>query len=102
MPYKDVERQRQSVKDWMSRKRDEMRLIVRTAKDNPCVDCGKRYPHYVMDFHHEGDEKKVATISKMVRQPSKYAIEMLKKEIEKCTLLCSNCHRLRHGEHGGN
>jgi hypothetical protein len=26
--------------------------VVKELKDNPCTDCGVRYPPYVLDFHH--------------------------------------------------
>lgn len=64
---------------------------VRKMKEAPCKDCGVSYPHYVMDFDHLVD--KTHNVSNMVR--SGYSLARVKTEIEKCELVCSNCHRER-------
>jgi hypothetical protein len=66
--------------------------IVVELKDKPCTDCGGYFPPVAMDFDHtEGD--KIATISWMVRNGTPKKV--LLAEIEKCELVCSNCHRVR-------
>ena len=72
---------REAKKAWM----DEQ-------KGGPCADCGIKYPAFVMDFHHVGDKEKAFTISKSGTNAS---WERLKKEVAKCVVLCSNCHRMR-------
>jgi hypothetical protein len=65
--------------------------LVREAKSQPCADCGIRYPYYVMDFdHRDGASKQFALNS--VHRKTKQAIL---REIEKCDVVCSNCHRER-------
>ena len=63
--------------------------IISAAKDNPCTDCGIRYPACVMEFDHVRGEKymDVSRIKKSVR--------LVQLEIEKCDLVCANCHRIR-------
>ncbi len=64
-------------------------------KDKPCMDCGLRYPHEEMDFHHvPGRGVKVQSVSLMALSKSK---ELTLLEIAKCDLVCENCHRARHG-----
>lgn len=58
----------------------------------PCADCKVVYPHYVMDFDHVRGEK-VKNLSKLVN--STYTWRLVEIEIEKCDLVCSNCHRIR-------
>lgn len=42
----------------MKKYRLEIRAYVKKLKEeNPCTDCGKYYPHYVMDFDHLNDKK---------------------------------------------
>lgn len=65
--------------------------LVSIKKDKPCVDCGKVYPHYVMDFDHLRDKK--FNISN-ARQGG-WSKETVLTEISKCDLVCSNCHRER-------
>lgn len=64
--------------------------IVNDRKAVPCTDCGVSYPSYVMDFDHLGD--KVRGISYMARH---YSVEKVLAEIEKCEVVCANCHRER-------
>ena len=69
----------------------ERRAIVVKAKSRPCADCGVQYPYYVMDLdHREGVEKKFSLHS--VQYATKAAIL---REIEKCDVVCANCHRER-------
>ena len=61
-----------------------------------CQDCGGSFPPSVYDFHHVD----MATKDK---NPSYFLVgglEKAKKELAKCVLLCSNCHRIRHFEGG--
>ena len=56
-----------------------------------CKKCGeKRF--YLLDFHHRNPEEKEFTISDRTRT----SLDKLKKEIEKCDILCANCHREWH------
>ena len=71
--------------------RDVVREIVLKAKSQPCADCGQRYPYYVMDFDHLGDDKRFNISTARFRE-SRAAIE---EEIEKCEVVCANCHRSR-------
>ena len=72
----------------------ELAELIRRAKQQPCVDCGKDYPYYVMDFDHVRG-KKAFNLAVAYRKFGKRQIEA---EIEKCDVVCSNCHRERtHG-----
>ncbi len=65
---------------------------VNKVKSVPCKDCNIKYPPYCMDFDHTDDNKE-GNISHMARWP--VGLEKLKREIEKCEIVCSNCHRCR-------
>lgn len=69
-----------------------LRAIVRIAKARPCLDCKREYPYYVMDFDHVAQDKK-GTISTLVRDG--VTEQVLRDEISKCEVVCSNCHRVR-------
>jgi hypothetical protein len=67
-------------------------FVKEIKEQTPCVDCSNNYPYYVMDFDHlEGRAKKniISVLAATGR------IGALKKEIEKCEVVCSNCHRKR-------
>lgn len=65
-----------------------VRLLKMLLKCSKCGD--KRW--YVLDFHHVG--KKEKEIGDMIRRGT--SLENLKKELRKCIVLCSNCHREEH------
>lgn len=74
------------------------REIMREAKAVPCADCDERYPHYVMDFDHRDPSTKSFAIGGSQTR----AETVLRAEIEKCDVVCANCHRERtHGVLGG-
>lgn len=44
-----------------------------------------------LDFHHKDRTTKTAAVSQMVNEGK--SLKSIKKEIEKCIILCANCHR---------
>lgn len=57
-----------------------------------CKACGTDYlPLICYDFHHNKGAKE-EEISKMIQRKTKLDAE-LKKELDKCTVVCANCHR---------
>lgn len=68
------------------------RAFVDNLKKGPCVDCGIEYPPYVMDFDHLED--KSFNIAWIVSRNLK-GMAFLQQEIDKCELVCANCHRER-------
>lgn len=65
---------------------------LREVKNVPCMDCGQTYPYYVMDFDHVRGEKLIE-VGSMRSYGSSLA--SVKKEVFKCDVVCSNCHRVR-------
>lgn len=57
------------------------------------MDCGSSHPPWVMEFDHREGEKKVDNIATMVHEVRN--MEAILKEISKCDIVCSNCHRNR-------
>lgn len=61
-----------------------------------CCRCGYDRSLRALEFHHlNGDDKDVC-ISSMINESSTWL--KLEKELNKCILLCSNCHREEHGD----
>lgn len=73
-------------------RRGRLRDWVNTFKTSPCLDCGNTYPSYVMDFDHVRGKKKASVSMAVIGYWSKPRI---RREIAKCDLVCSNCHRER-------
>ena len=57
-----------------------------------CIICGYNTCYDALDFHHKDPSKKDFTISKGKDKSWDSIIE----ELDKCVLLCSNCHRELH------
>lgn len=71
------------------------RAIVTAFKDRPCQDCGNRYPSYVMDCDHRDPAQKTINVSQLLLS----SVTRLWEELDKCDVVCANCHRIRtHGQ----
>jgi NAD-dependent dihydropyrimidine dehydrogenase PreA subunit len=103
MPYKDIDAQRTAVRSSYLRnkerykKRDNERKEAVRAQVNklksttPCFDCAKMHPYYVMQFDHVRGEK-LGEVSKFFANRQ---YQKMWDEIEKCELVCANCHATR-------
>jgi predicted HNH restriction endonuclease len=82
------------VSDW--RRRTKLKLIA--YKGGKCERCGysKPFPS-VYDFHHKDPTKKDFGLG----EGSVKAFARMKKEADKCALLCKNCHAEVHEEQRG-
>ena len=63
--------------------------LINAHKDVPCKDCNVKYNSWQMDFDHL--ENKSWDVSQMKHHSPKTVL----KEIQKCEVVCSNCHRNR-------
>lgn len=67
--------------------------IIDYLKENKkCEKCGFDKYKCALDFHHIDSTQKEFNISTGGRR----SLKRLKNEIEKCIVLCSNCHRIFH------
>ena len=58
-----------------------------------CAKCGESRG-YVLDFHHIDPTQKENTIARMTSNKSN--LNDIQKEVDKCIVLCANCHREFH------
>jgi hypothetical protein len=74
-------------------RRDRVDAWLRELKEaTPCADCGQKFAYYVMDFDHRPGEIKVDGVARMHRG---YDQTQIQAEIDKCDVVCANCHRIR-------
>ena len=79
-------------------RKTEIDDIYLKLKQVPCADCKQVFPPYVMDFDHVMGVKS-ANVSKL-RQG--HSMVHFLAEVQKCEVLCSNCHRIRtHSRRAG-
>src|SRR4051794_15336455 len=78
-----VKEKRREIRIWM----DELRSGL------SCIECGENHPA-TLDFHHRDPSQKGFTLSRATTKSA--SRETLLVEIEKCDVLCANCHRKHH------
>ena len=81
------------LRDFRERRKKE--LIE--YKGGKCIKCGYNRCIAALEFHHRDPAQKDFTIGNNKANRSK-TLEAIKKEVDKCDLLCSNCHREVHYE----
>lgn len=75
------------------RKANARSWLEEYKKTLSCEHCSINNP-IVLDFHHKDPDGKDFAIGDFVNATQ--SIDRLKKEISKCKVLCSNCHRIEH------
>lgn len=73
---------------WMQARR---RVTDSIKAERGCADCGCSDPA-VLEFHHVDRTTKTDTVGRMTGR----SLEQVLAEVEKCDVLCANCHRIRH------
>jgi hypothetical protein len=108
MPYKNksVKKAKQKLYSKKHYKANKDRIDKKTKATNKektdkwntfkaslsCLECGQNHPA-VLDFHHVAPELKSAAVHKLVQARR---LKAAMKEVEKCIVLCANCHRYWH------
>ena len=87
------EQRKTYLRKWTKLRRVNNKRLINSLKDVPCMDCGKKYPHYVMDFDHRDGNLKDATLTEACR--NHWSVKRIMKEVAKCDVVCANCHRER-------
>jgi len=93
MPIANIEDRRQWDRDHREktvRKAREIKLAV------GCSICGYKAHHAALEFHHRDP----ATKKFRVADGRNYSLKAVLLEIEKCDVVCSNCHRVLEYEFG--
>ena len=79
------------MRRWTNRK-----IQAITYKGGQCADCGYANNYCALDFHHTDPTKKVYDWNKLRLR----TLKVINEELDKCVLLCRNCHAERHNPHG--
>lgn len=79
----------------VAKRRRKVRLMAIEHAGGKCIRCGyDKYPE-VLEFHHKNPAEKLFGVGQRGLTRS---WEKVRAEIEKCNLLCANCHREEHIE----
>ena len=80
--------------NYMKQKYKEKQVIVQELKAQcSCAKCGDKRG-YVLDYHHIDPNDKEDGVARMIS--NNYTLDKVYNEIEKCVVLCANCHREFH------
>ncbi len=83
-----------NIKNKLKYKKECLSLIKK-EKEKGCFIC-KESEHCVLDFHHLDPSTKEQNIADYASKG--YSPKRIALEIEKCIILCSNCHRKVHAK----
>lgn len=75
----------------LRRRAEHRRWLASVKREAGCTNCEESHPASLV-FHHV--EEKNMAVNKMV--PYGYSKEKIKAEIDRCQVLCANCHRKTH------
>ena len=105
MPYKDRNKQKEYQQKHHQRTKKKKRKQQNQLKDKrqhfvleemqrrggKCAKCGFSDIR-ALDWHHLNPDEKVNSISEMIRD--RVCMDKLQVELDKCELICANCHRI--------
>jgi hypothetical protein len=92
--WRSLNRERHN-RNWTElRKKKKAWLIEYKLTSGGCIKCGESDP-VCLDFHHRNPKEKELTLSLAIARAS---LERIQKEVEKCDILCANCHRKLHAK----
>ena len=88
---RNKEKQIAANSEYKKKRRKEWNAFKCTLK---CTKCGFSHPA-ALDFHHEDPSEKEYNINRLI---SNGQFKKAEAELEKCIVLCANCHRIHHYE----
>lgn len=68
-------------------------FIIDHKSKNSCEQCKEDDP-ICLEFHHRDKKTKDGNVGDLVRKGC--SLDRIRKEMSKCDVLCSNCHRKEH------
>jgi len=96
LKHKDKIRKQQSYNYHNKYKHEiaKIRKYIDSFKEAGCLHCGYNKHPCAIDFHHRDPKTKVYLLSQISMHTKD--IDIIKREIDKCDVLCANCHRILH------
>lgn len=87
----DKEENRRSAKNRKSRANTNKRVIWTILSRVGCEICGEKNP-MVLEFDHIDPSEKTGSMSALISNG--YNLDRLLDELDKCRIICANCHRI--------
>ena len=77
-----------------SRRKSRGDLVDNYKITHGCQECGYRKCAPALEFHHRDSDDKLSGVGQLVSECR--PVETILAEMEKCDVLCANCHRELH------
>lgn len=77
----------------VQRRRKKVKRLLIEYKGGKCEKCGYNRCFDALEFHHQNPKEKEFGIS---NKGITLSLDKMKKEVDKCILVCANCHREIH------
>lgn len=102
---KSMAKQSKGQREWYERNREKQLQSVKVARrkiflevqsykaEKGCSRCAEDDP-VCLEFHHSDPDAKEFSIALGLRNG--YAVKRVQEEMQKCVVLCSNCHKKEH------
>lgn len=78
------------AKAYFRKRVEDHKAFLNALKGYPCADCKTKFPPVCMDFDHIEPGKRYA-----LAQMSNHARDLVQEELDRCEVVCCNCHRVR-------
>jgi hypothetical protein len=83
-------RNREKQSETLRNHRQKKKEWLNSLKGSTCSRCELEWPSFVLEFHHVDPSQKDFILAKCYSRSK----ERILCEIEKCVVLCANCHRI--------
>ena len=87
-----------------SHQQNPVRIAVKKQlvkyKGGKCERCGYNKSLYALHFHHLDPAQKDFSLSDYFKKKSRIDMPLFYQEVDKCILVCANCHAEIHEENG--
>jgi hypothetical protein len=87
--YSSIPSHNGTATKYISERRKQLRIKYIQKLGGKCIKCGYNKYYGSLHFHHKNPEDKLYTLSE---KHFNLSIKKIELEVEKCIVLCSNCH----------
>ena len=81
----------------LNRKSCKREKFIRDYKSSHPCKCGENRSA-CLQFHHLDPKTKIKDIGYMQTHSKLFTLEQIKEEIDKCMVICGNCHKIEHSD----
>jgi 5-methylcytosine-specific restriction endonuclease McrA len=90
------EENKESRREYVTKYQLKKKIAAITVLGGKCQKCPEKHPAALQFHHRDPSEKSFSVNSKTLSSPGQYPWKLIVKEIDKCELLCGNCHAKHH------